>query len=191
MLRFNAWQIASLLRQMNEAKEHAVRACVQGFGDKPIDENLVKTDVESIVQLARSVAQAAMLESTLDRVQENHGYFCIEISKRITFQEYLSQLRVLRETIEADLKRRNFVFILPEKARLLDEMENKWNLVWTAIPKCKTDVEEAVYCYALGRSTATVFHCMCVAEYGLRTLAKRVRVKLTDKRKPQIIEYAT
>jgi hypothetical protein len=49
---------------------------------------------------------------------------------------------------------------------------------------------DAGCCLASGRWTASVFHLMRVAEYGLRRLAKMLRVTLTDKSKPQPIEYA-
>jgi hypothetical protein len=48
---------------------------------------------------------------------------------------------------------------------------------------------EAGNCYAAGRWTACVFHCMRVAEYGLRALAKLLRVKISDKGKECPLEY--
>ena len=36
------------------------------------------------------------------------------------------------------------------------------------------DIKEAGSCYAVGRYTACVFHLMRVAEYGLKTIGKRV-----------------
>lgn len=46
-------------------------------------------------------------------------------------------------------------------------------------------------CFVASRGAACVFHCMRVAEYGLRQLAQLVRVKLSDNGKPVPVEFAT
>ncbi len=48
---------------------------------------------------------------------------------------------------------------------------------------------EAANCYAAGRWTASVFHSMRVAEYGLRRLAKRLKIKISSKGKNCPLEY--
>jgi hypothetical protein len=58
-------------------------------------------------------------------------------------------------------------------------MGHDWAKAWERIPSSKSDTQEAVYCYALDRNTACVFHLMRVAEFGLRALAKKLKVKLT------------
>ena len=52
------------------------------------------------------------------------------------------------------------------------------------------EIQEAGSCYAAGRNTACVFHCMRVAEYALRLLARNVKITLTHKGKAYPIEYA-
>jgi hypothetical protein len=52
------------------------------------------------------------------------------------------------------------------------------------------DMRDAETCYALDMPTACVFHSMRVSEHGLRALARKLRVSLTDKRKPCPIEFA-
>jgi hypothetical protein len=52
------------------------------------------------------------------------------------------------------------------------------------------EATEAGNCYAAGRWTACVFHCMRLAEHGLRKLAKRVHVTLNHKGKNYPVEYA-
>lgn len=109
----------------------------------------------------------------------------------IIYQQLLNHSTVLREAIEADLKKGHFVFVPSEKAKLLEQMPSQWEAVWEKISNCRFDTEEAVYSYCLGRNTASVFHSMRVAEHGLRRIAQKVGVKLTDKGKPQPIEFAT
>jgi hypothetical protein len=48
---------------------------------------------------------------------------------------------------------------------------------------------EAGNCYAAGRWTACVFHSMRVAEYGLRKLARTLKVKISDRGKVCPLEY--
>lgn len=51
------------------------------------------------------------------------------------------------------------------------------------------EAREAGNCFAAGRWTACVFHSMRVAEYGLRKLAKALKVEIHDKGKRCPIEY--
>jgi hypothetical protein len=110
----------------------------------------------------------------------------------ITWQEAASELRVLRQCVEADLEDKWFAFVLPEKATLLRDAPEEWRKIIDAIPKAKEDIREGLYCYALERNTAAIFHLMRVAEHGLRILAKKLRVSLDLKHKGHIIpiDYA-
>ena len=51
------------------------------------------------------------------------------------------------------------------------------------------ELEEAGRCYAAGRNTACIFHLMRGTEHGLRMLARRLRVKLTNKKQFMPIEF--
>jgi hypothetical protein len=110
----------------------------------------------------------------------------------ITWQEAANELRVLRQSIEADLEDKWVALVLPDKALLLERAKQDWGNVIEAIPDSQDDIREGLYCYALERNTAAVFHLMRVAEYGLRVLAKQLRVSLDLKHKGHIIpiDYA-
>jgi hypothetical protein len=193
MRKFDAWGISILLRDVYEARAHAIKICNQGHRDASVSKEMLRDTVNPILASARAQAERAELHSTLDRVREPDGYFYCASSglKPLSFQELSYELKVLQETIEADLQKRHFVFIPAEKAKLLEEVSVRWGNIWDHIPACKTDTEEALYCYCLGRETASVFHAIRVAEFGLRNIARKVGVRLTDKHKPQPIEYAT
>jgi hypothetical protein len=92
--------------------------------------------------------------------------------------------------VQSELKYRRFVFVPTDKAKLSDGMDQTWGLLWAKFPEIRIDVEEAIYCYVLGRNTSCVFHSMRVAEHGLRRLAKRVGVRLKHKGINHPIEYA-
>lgn len=183
--------LTKLLHKLNEAMMYARKRCEMGDRDIQVPQTGLRTLVTPVVSLARDHAERIELQSTLDRVANRTGHFSRVLSQPINFQELLHQLHVLREAIESDLEKRHFVFIPPEKAGILGKMPAQWNAVWKKLPNCKLDTKEAVYSYCLDRHTASVFHSMRVSEHGLRSVAKRVGVKLTDKGKPQPIEFAT
>ncbi len=63
--------------------------------------------------------------------------------------------------------------------------------VFALFPNSQQDIRDAGNCIAAELYTAAVFHLMRVCEDGLRSLARKLRVKLTDKGKPQPIDTAT
>jgi hypothetical protein len=190
MRQFDAWGIAMLLHHIQEAKDFVQSVIDTGGRDRELEAQHIELFIRPVVTMAQHHAERVHLQSTHDRVWDN-GPFRIGVAVRITYQECLHELKVLRECIEADLEKRAFVFILPEKAKLVREREANWKQVWEVIPKCKDDTKEALYCYALERNTAAVYHSMRVAEFGLRHIARKVGVRLIDKGKPQPIEFAT
>jgi hypothetical protein len=64
-------------------------------------------------------------------------------------------------------------------------------LVFALFPNSRQDIKDAGNCIAAQLYTASVFHLMRACEDGLRSLARKLRVKLTDKGKPQPIDTAT
>jgi hypothetical protein len=88
-----------------------------------------------------------------------------------------NQLGMLRESIQDALKRRWFLWVPPDR---LDYYYNE-NLfgpeVRDKFPDGVVDIVESGNCYALGRSTACVFHLMRVIPYGMQSVAKKLKVK--------------
>ena len=125
------------------------------------------------------------LSAALARFQ----HFNHEIRQGITWAELRNQAKVLHEAIHADLCYRRFAFVPTPKAELHDKFALVWENIWKKIPACKEDSERAIDCYALEQNTACVFHLMRIAEFGLRSLAKRLRVKISHKGKTCPIEY--
>jgi hypothetical protein len=140
--------------------------------------------------MAQIQAQQVQLTSTNDRVWDN-GPFNMASKIGMTYQQLQNELVVLRQSIEADLEKRLFVFVVPTKVAVMGDMLKTWKEIWEKFPLSKKDSMSAGECYALEQNTASVFHLMRVAEHGLRAIAKQVGVKLIDKGKPQPIEFAT
>jgi hypothetical protein len=84
---------------------------------------------------------------------------------------------MLSVTIENELSLRSFFAITPEKAKYYgDDARPFGDSIADAFPSASFDVMESGRCFALGRSTAAVFHLMRVMEIGLSVMAKRFGV---------------
>jgi hypothetical protein len=196
MRQYRLWHLVRLAGDCATAEMQANENCKTVARDQVIPAELAQY-VSGMIERARKEANDLTLTSTHDRVFLGEdgspgGIFPKMMARGITWQELQSQVRVLRECIENDLNRSHFVHIEPSKANVaVDNTARKdWTPVTKGIPGATFDIGEALFCYLLERNTASVFHSMRVAEYGLRFLAKRLKVKLTDKKSPMPIEYA-
>ena len=88
------------------------------------------------------------------------------------------------------LRNRLFMFIPQMHAPSFMNLEQFGGAV-KLFPGAVSDMLEAGNCYAADRPTACVFHCMRVAEFGLRHIAEELGVELTDGKKPCPIDFAT
>jgi hypothetical protein len=96
--------------------------------------------------------------------------------------------------IHDNLSKRNFMLLSEEESTFYRNPNVFGESFKTQYPaRAMQDVFDAGNCYAASLYTACVFHCMRVAEYGLRKLAanRTLRIKLTRKSRPCPIEYAT
>jgi len=189
MRKFDAWGLAKLLQSIDAAEHQAELFCLQERRDEVIPQDFISLFIDPLILLAVHFAQALRLESTHNRVWENGPFTMAVKCGNLTFQEVRNELKVLRESIQADLEKRHFVFILPDRAALLTGMHETFAPIWLEIPDSYSDTTEAINCYALERNTAAVYHLMRVAEYGLRRLARKLRVSLTHKGKACPVEF--
>lgn len=103
-----------------------------------------------------------------------------------------ARLGVFIECIHHSLSRRMFMYMPAEDASYWNNHELFSLDALLVFPKKEImEMREAGNCMAASLYTASVFHSMRVAEYGLRLLARRVSVRLTDKHMRRLpIEYA-
>lgn len=103
-----------------------------------------------------------------------------------------ARLRPIIEGIQNNLDSSKFMFLPKDDATYWGNLQLFGDDFTTVFPiEAVLELGELGKCFAASRPIACVFHCMRVAEYGLRILAKRVHVKLTDKGKTIPIEYGT
>jgi|GEM_PF-5473185 len=103
-----------------------------------------------------------------------------------------ARLRAIIDGVQNNLDSRKFMYIAQEDAKYWNNLQLFGSDFGTVFPVEATfELGELGKCFAASRAIACVFHSMRIAEYGLRILAKRVGVRLTDKGKPVPIEYGT
>ena len=92
--------------------------------------------------------------------------------------------------IHTELAKWEFVRVAPRMGQYFEQDTLFGKEVYEYFPRSRQDVRDAGSCLAVALPTASVFHCMRVAEYGLRTLARKLKIVLTHKGSVQPIEYA-
>ena len=105
-----------------------------------------------------------------------------------------AKIRVTLAGVDKTLSERKFFVLSKEEA----EFQSNPKLFGESFPQkysidAVRDALAAGGCYAASQYTACVFHCMRVAEHGLRKLAANtmLRVRITDRGKVCPIEYGT
>jgi hypothetical protein len=101
-----------------------------------------------------------------------------------------SELRHVMEGIFRDMLEHWFAYVPRDLSKYFAKERPFGEAVYQNFPKARAEATEAGNCLALDCNTAAVFHLMRVAEYGLRSIAKKVNVTLTHKGQNQPIEYA-
>ena len=108
-----------------------------------------------------------------------------------TYPMVAASLDNLSTVIMNEARFRLFLSVPADLAEYYDNSRLFGDAVFNTFPSAIHDIQESGNCLACGNDSAAVFHLMRVAEHGLRSIAKKVGIKLTDKGKPQPIEFAT
>lgn len=180
MRRFHAWQLARALSALDQIECDAKDAHRQGMRDALVPSERIEKYVAPMIAYCRRQCEAVELTAAVACIDDPD--FRLPLKHGITFDQLRTQVRVLRNAIGSELCYRRFAYVQTARAKVLDEMAGAWATVWQQFPSAKQDSEEAVYCYALERHTACVFHLMRVAEFGLRALARELKIRLPRKK---------
>src|ERR1039458_4290163 len=84
-----------------------------------------------------------------------------------------------RDVIEA-LDGEKFLYVSPTKADFWENEEHFGSAVTEKIDAARTDIREACSCFAVGRYTATVYHCIGIMQAALVKLAQRISSERID-----------
>jgi hypothetical protein len=93
-----------------------------------------------------------------------------------TAKEMAVRLKEFRLKLTNELNDRFFVYLTPDEALYFREVQPFGAEVATSFPSAEIEIAEAAKCFATGRNTASVFHCMRVLETGLRLMASDLDV---------------
>lgn len=185
--QYNVWHLVAAVKHIREIECEATQVLKFGDGEQPLDESQRKR-VSGAIEYCKIQCQALELQTSFEHID---GSIRVALAVGITYRKLQSELQHLLDTMQSELQYRRFAFVPTGKATVLDKVGHDWTRVWSQVPASETDTRSAVECYALDQNSACLFHLMRVSEYGLRALAKKVRVKLKDKGKAQAIELAT
>jgi hypothetical protein len=132
------------------------------------------------LQFVRQMCTEMALTSANDRLDRISILFK---SGAATYTNIETEMVVLRQAIEDDLKYDRFYHYPKAVAELPLRIDADWAATLAAFPskEMRFEIQSGVDCYALGHSTAAIFHFMRVVERGLRATAKKLRVKLPGK----------
>lgn len=124
-------------------------------------------------------ATKIVLPRTIDRVRHFKKY--LESSGptlRFNDPRIEQEARTLREALDDDLDERKIFFPSEEKYAAITGMGKQYNftLIHQNLPDAHYELIQAQYCYVADNDTACAYHAMGAAEYGLRALAKRLRI---------------
>lgn len=100
-------------------------------------------------------------------------------SHRFTLAELSFQLEELHKDIQRTLPQNKYLIIPASETKYYDQTKLFGNMVYMNFESTRDDVSEAGNCYATGRSTACVFHCMRVLEKGLHALVHELNSKFS------------
>ena len=91
--------------------------------------------------------------------------------------KFETRLEMLLATIQSEMGSELFIWIPPRHAKCYTQEKLFFGaLVSNKFPSASLDIAEAGKCFALGRHTAAVMHCMRVLEHGLRALCLRLEI---------------
>ncbi len=104
----------------------------------------------------------------------------IPLEKGINLKNLEYGLRALYDSLDDDLKFRLCYLYPSDKAKILKDWMEDWDVSLAYFPDIKEDVFSGIDLWALGHPTASIFHMMRVLECGLNNLAKNLGIPQSD-----------
>jgi hypothetical protein len=127
-------------------------------------------DIKKLLETIRTepvITQNRVITKQLERV-----LFVIEHGRK---SELTPEVASLYSRLDDFLTGQTFYVISPDKSQHYESPFEQWGKVPEAFPSAMDAIEEAEKCFALGRNTACVFHCMAVMDKGLTALGRYLR----------------
>ena len=184
MIQWNAEK----LRYFTVLAERNMANARRSISEKGRGRKLTSDDRESmrlIIDDFKQVCRDAEMKLTLDA--------CVRATNRCSHPSrefYVEDLETLLEDIvnamPKEFHTKKFCYIPESKAQFFENDELFGEQVNKAFPSAKADIKDAGNCLAVDLNTAAIFHLMRVAEFGLRALARHLKVAM----RKMPVEYA-
>ena len=126
------------------------------------------------VKVADVVAGDYELHNVFDRLAR---FRKVLADKKCNYFELYQELKSLKDAVDDGLKNQLIYRYPTEKAKVLWSRKIDWEPVIKTFPDAEQDIFAGVDLWALGHSTASVFHLMRVLEHGLLALATNLEIE--------------
>jgi hypothetical protein len=175
------WALKFIDQGIAACNEGKFRMHAEGLGEQ-------SQSIQNNLKFVEVICREMSLESAIDRLERIDRMF----KGAFTYENIETELVFLRQTIEDSIKFERFYHYPKNMAELPLRIDADWAATVVAFPskEVRFEIHAGVDCYALGHSTAAIFHFMRVAEFGLRALARERRVRL-GKNGQKPIEWGT
>jgi len=90
----------------------------------------------------------------------------------MSYRDGVTALKEIRERLEDELHSRLFLQVPQESVKAYIDPLEGWKEVTARFHKTRTDIEDSSKCFALEMYSASVFHVLLVAEFGVIEVAK-------------------
>jgi hypothetical protein len=140
-----------------------------GEGREPIGPDITH-QVEGWLRIAGGIANNFEIAAAINRIE----IMTAALARGMTWDDLATESRVLRQALEYDFKHQLIYRYYQEQATVLMRWQDEWKPTLDKFPSTLEDVRGAVDCWALGHSTASVYHSMRILEYGLAALANEL-----------------
>jgi hypothetical protein len=125
-----------------------------------------------------------------DRIRADQLLRDLDNGTQFSAETLVRELNGLRTSFHVALQTAKFAYLPAPDAKYFEDEKLFGDEVFAVFDDARQDVRDTGNCLAFGLYTACVFHLMRISEFGLRRLARRLGVRLTDKSQPQPLEYA-
>lgn len=190
MLKFAAEQFWNASQALTELREHPALASPGNKGMEIVQTLRQLTDNLRGLGLPVSVREIQKFNQWMNPHVRRIASLPLEQAK----QEFLkneavvkTKLEQLSSVIHSELESRIFFHLRQDQACFFDQKELFGAEVNAKFPSLHYDMAEAGNCYALGRSTACVFHLMRIMEVGVQKFGTKLGVALTEEKNWQNI----
>jgi len=179
VLETYAWPLVNYTSALGQIRDSlATRLNVVATTYDTTDAQITQQDRESFRLVFDNLLawlKSHELEASMDRLKRLWEEYAED---EPSFQSIIAGIGIFNETLEDELRRRIFLYVVPQDENLYRNPPASFPLAWPNYPSARPDITEACRCFAVGRYTACVFHCMAILQGGLYALASDAGVTL-------------